>query len=417
MEQPRIEGPTMLAAGDLHHPDGPRQRLWWRLPAEWRDAVTAWADPFVVAFLFPIMQWRRDVMVDGVVSPSLLSNLERYMAIWQAWMPERYQPVAIHAREETEAPAPTEGEQTIVPFSCGVDSSFTLYRHHQGLAGRRTRRITGAMVMHGFDIWLDQKNAEGVYTGLLGGARNMLESLDVPRIPVASNFHEMQTTWAHSFGTHLVGGLRLLAGRFDATLIPNNIPYARLYMPWGSHPVSDPCLSSRHFQVIDDGGEAARFEKIQLIAQWPEAMRHLRVCFENPGSHANCCRCEKCLRTILSFRAAGVELPPAFLTDVSNRQIRRMRFHHEHNTRQWLEVARGAEERGLGGTDWVRAVQSAVRRSQRRWKWRRFKRTFVPLRNRIRRLFRGSPLSRRELAQLPAALRRPAANGTDHARV
>jgi hypothetical protein len=347
-----------------------------------------------------MMQWRRDVMVEGVVSPSLLLNLEQYMAIWGAWIPDRYGPVEIHAREEVEAPPPRERGQTIMPFSCGADSSFTLYRHHRGLVGRRTRHVAAAMVMHGFDIRLDQANAEGMYEGLLTGARAMAESVGVPCIPAASNFQELPTYRGHSFGTHLVSGLRLLAGRFDATLLPNDVAYPLMAVPWGSHPVSNPFLGSLHFPVIDDGGEAARCEKARLLAQWPEAMRHLRVCFENPGRHTNCCRCEKCIRTILSFRAAGVPLPPAFAGDVTNRQIRRVRFHQEQNAEHWLEIARGAAGRGMGSADWVRAVYAAIRHNERRERRRWLREMLMPLRNRIRRLSRGSPLSRRELAQL-----------------
>jgi len=127
-------------------------------------------------------------------------------------------------------------------------------------------------------------------------------------------------------------------------------------------------------------------------------MQYLRVCYENPGSHLNCCRCDKCIRTILSFRVAGVPLPPAFAKDVSNRQVRRKRLHGERSVRQWLEAARGAERRGLGGAGWVQAIHTAVRRNRRRWRLRRFTQPLIPLRNRIRKLFRGSPLSRRELA-------------------
>jgi hypothetical protein len=398
LEAPRVEGSMLIVAAIVEHPDGSRHRLWWQLPAQWRDAVTAWADPFVVAFVFLMMQWRRDVMVEGVVSPSLLLNLEQYMAIWGAWIPDRYGPVEIHAREEVEAPPPRERGQTIMPFSCGADSSFTLYRHHRGLVGRRTRHVAAAMVMHGFDIRLDQANAEGMYEGLLTGARAMAESVGVPCIPAASNFQELPTYRGHSFGTHLVSGLRLLAGRFDATLLPNDVAYPLMAVPWGSHPVSNPFLGSLHFPVIDDGGEAARCEKARLLAQWPEAMRHLRVCFENPGSHVNCCRCEKCLRTILSFRAVGAGLPPAFARDITNQQIHRLRFHYEHNARQWLEIVRGAQRTGLGESDWVRAIHAVIRRNRRRETWRRFKQPFVPLRDALRLLLRGSSLSRRKLA-------------------
>jgi hypothetical protein len=403
LEAPQVEGATLLAAAVLEHPDGTRHRLWWRFPAEWRDALTLWADPFLVGFLFPIMSWQRDVMIEGTVSPSLLLNLEQYMAMWRAWMPQRYQPVEIRAREETESPAPAEAGQTIMPFSCGVDSSFTLYRHCRRLVGRRTRRITAAMVMHGFDVWLDQPHAQPIYEGLLADARIMTGSMGVPCVSVASNFHELPTTWGDSFATHLVSGLRLLAGRFEAALVPNDVAYPRMGVVWGSHPICNLFLGSRHFQVIDDGGEASRCEKLPLLAQWPEAMRHLRVCYENGPSHVNCCRCEKCARTILSFRAVGAGLPPAFARDVTTRRIRRMRFHHEYNVGHWLEIVRGAECRGLGNAGWVRAIHTAIRRNRRRWWWRRCKRALVSAGGALRRLCRGSPAgSRRLVTQLRA---------------
>jgi hypothetical protein len=399
LEPWREQGDELVVAASLDDPQGNRHRLWWRLPVRWREALTPWADPFVVAFLIPMMRWRRDVFVEGAVSPSLLANIERLMALVGVWSQNGYQPIAISAAQEVECPAPRRRDQVVTTFSGGLDSCFTVYRHRRGLLARRNRNITAAVVMHGFDIWLDQDNAAGMYDGLLTDCRTMLDSLDVATIPMATNFHELPVVWGHSLVNHLVGALRLLAGGFDCALVANGIAYSRLGVRWGVHPLTLSFLDSDHFRVQDDGAEASRIEKIELLAQWPEAMRHLRVCFENPGSHANCCRCEKCIRTILAFRAAGVELPPAFARDVGNRQIRRVRFHHEYNTLHWLEVAGFAERRGLGGAGWVRAIHAAVRRNRRRWLWRRFTRAFVPLRNRIRKLFRGSPLSRKELAE------------------
>jgi hypothetical protein len=384
LERPKAEGPHVVLGAVLDGPDGQRHRLWWRLPGRWQGDLTPWADPFVVGLLFPMMQGHTDVVVDGAVSPSLLANLEQFMAIWQAWRPERYTAIQIRGREEVEASPPAERGQALMPFSCGVDSSFTLLRHRSASVGRCSQRITAGVVLHGFDIWLDQDNSQGMYDGLLQNARALLASRDVTCIPAASNFHELPTTWGDSFGTQLVSGLRLLAGRFDAALIANDVPYTRLGIVWGSHPVTYPFLASQHFKVIDDGGETLRFRKIQMLAQWPEAMRHLRVCFENPGSHANCCRCEKCIRTILAFRAAGVALPPAFSRDVENRQIRRTHFHHEYIVKHWQEILEGARGSGQEGADWVRAVRTAIARNQRRWWWRGIRRAVLPRKGRDR---------------------------------
>ena len=415
---PRTEGDVLELAASLKHPDGRCERLWWRLPTAWSDAVTTWADPFIVGLLFPIMQGGRDVQVEGRVSPSLAANLETLMGIWQEGFPDRYRAVRIRAAEEVEAPPPAVRGQTIVPFSCGMDSCFTVFRHSRGMMGPRNRTVTAGAVINGFDIRLDQENSRGMYQGLLAGARAILDSVGAACIPMSTNFHDMATTWKHSFGTHLVSGMHLLAGRFDATMVADDAPYANRGRAGGDRPVGDPLLGREHFDVCGDGAETARYEKAELLSQWPEAMQHLRVCFENPGSHANCCRCEKCLRTILSFRVSGCPLPPAFAQDVSDRQIRRVRFIHSESMASWWEdLAAVARERGFGDAPWGRAVSVAIRRNRRRWRLNRLKRPFIPVRNAVRLLFRGSTQSRREQAERAAAARRNMGKGAPRGSV
>ena len=398
LEPQLIEAGELTVAGRLEHPGGQTLRLWWRLPAEWAEGVTPWADPWVVGFIFPMMQWRRDVVVEGRVSPSLLANIETYMAIWRTWLPNLYQPVAIRGQEEAEPPPPAQPGRTLAPFSCGVDSSFTVFRHTRCHIGRRSRPVDTGVVMHGFDIWMDQPNADVMYRGLLERARAMLGSLAVACVPVSGNFHELPTRWKHSYATHLIATMRLLAGAFDTLLIPNCTRYQNLGGVIASHPVCNPYLGSASFRVLDDGGECHRVEKVTLLAQWPEAMRGLRVCFENPATDANCCRCDKCLRTILACRIAGVPRPEAFPENPSDACIRRARIHPRLNSETWEEYILRAEQRGLGRTGWARAMRSAVRRKRFRLAMAPLKRPFIPLRNRIRVLFRGSSASRRELA-------------------
>jgi hypothetical protein len=407
LEPWNVSGDTLEVAACLEQ-DGKTQRLWWRLPAQWQDAVTEWADPFVVGFMFPMMQCGGEVMVEGAVSPSLLKNLDQYAAIWHSWFPSRYQPVRIQAEKEIELPQPNDSPAAIVPFSCGVDSCYTVLRHHRGLMGRRNRKIGAAVIMHGFDIRLDENNASTMYAGLLAGAKAMLDSIDVPCIPVTSNFRELPMIWADGHGTQLTNGLMLFARQFGEAMIPNSTPFTAMVGPWGSHPACDPYLGSKHFPIADDAGENTRFEKIELLSQWPEAMKHLRVCHSNPGNYENCCRCEKCIRTILAFRMVGVLLPPAFKYDVSDRQIRNAKFDSELPFHLWIQLVRGLKELGMDKTSWGKAMCVAERRCRRRWRLQALKKPFVPLRNQLRKLFRGSTLSRRELA---SAKMQPGAGG------
>lgn len=329
LEPPQTQaiGIRRLAA-HLLEADGTSQRLWWEVPDTFADAITPSADPWLVGLMFPIMQRQRPVHVEGCVSPSLLQNLEHFMTVWRAWSDGKYHVVTLSADREAELPPVPEPGKTLVSFSCGVDSCFTAYRHMHGLAGRRSRKISAGVVQNGFDIWLDQEKAQDVYDGVERDARAFLSSLDLACIPLTTNFHDLRVLWRDAWGTQLVSGLSLLSGRYDTALIANDMPYAALSVPWAHHPLTTPMLGSKGFSLIDDGGEATRPEKVRVIANWKEAKERLRVCFgvNVPGKHENCCRCEKCIRTILSFRIAGHALPPTFKHDVTNDQIRSVRL-------------------------------------------------------------------------------------------
>lgn len=374
-------------------------RLWWSFPRAWASAMNGWADPWVIGLLFPMMACARrararvPVRIEGRVSPSLLENLENYMRIWQSWVPDHYFPVDFQPEQEIESP-PSSSAQVLTAFSGGVDSCYTVWEHVHGRGGRLNRTIGLAVIMHGFDVWLDYPNAAAIYAALRHGAQAQLRSVGIDSIPMVSNFHELPGIWGHSFGTQLVSGLHLLGGRFRGALIANNLKFNQPNVPWGSTPLIDRYLSSNAFPIMDYGGEAGRFEKLAALAHWPEALAHLRVCFANEGNAANCCRCEKCVRNIIACRIMGLGLPPAFARDVSDRQIAGMKFHTPLNLRLWEDLLTGARVHGKERESWARALQTAIRRGQRRLFWQGLKKPLIPMRNNIRRVFRGSAESR-----------------------
>lgn len=371
-------------------------RLWWRVPEQWESALTSRADPFVLGFIFPMMQWGGTAAVHGVVSPSLLRNLETFCAIWRCWNPDKYKPVTIRGQLEQEITSNQPRLQSVAPFSCGIDSSYTMFRHRRELMGRRNRLIGASVVMHGFDIWMNQKKAAEMYAGLLKRAETMLNSLEVPCIPMSSNFHDLPVTWGDAFGTHLASGLMLLSGTFSGALIPNDSHYSWGSQSWGSTPLTNPFMGSDGFAIADDGGEASRLEKLKLLAGWPEMRKYLRVCYSNPESDDNCCRCEKCMRTILAFRLAGYGRPEAFRQDVTMGQIRRVKLPEFLHEEMWMDLKNEADRQAATHLNIAKAIRSAFWRN----KWVRPNlQRFVPIRNLLRRMFRGSPLSRAQMAK------------------
>jgi hypothetical protein len=78
-----------------------------------------------------------------------------------------------------------------------------------------------------------------------------------------------------------------------------------LFKPHGSHPLLDPLYGSYHLAIKHDGISKSRFDKVLEISDWDSGLQVIRVCGPNwPGK--NCCKCEKCVRTMLELLAAGV---------------------------------------------------------------------------------------------------------------
>jgi hypothetical protein len=119
-------------------------------------------------------------------------------------------------------------------------------------------------------------------------------------------------------------------------------------------------------RIVHDGAEATRPEKVAVIADWPEACRYLRVCWESGDPARNCCRCEKCTRTILNFRAAGRPRPEAFPTDVDDATLRRVRLRHPAAVIGFRNILSLAERNNLGRERWVRLVRRALLRARLR---------------------------------------------------
>jgi hypothetical protein len=342
--------------------------LWFDVPAGQAEKITSNADPFLLGMLFLIMQDGAALRVRGTVSPSLLRNLDTFAGIWRAWYPDLYQPLNIHADVEQEAQSRQEQTAALISFSGGVDSCFSVMRHMHGDIGRRSQVISGAVFSHGFaDVPLGQ---DAVFDLCCQHNRELLGSLGIELIPVKTNILELplrgRHVWAHCHGCAIAAQLSLLANGFSCGLVPNSIPFNRIHMRYGSSPLITCWLSSGTFPLIDDGGDASRLQKTAALAHWPEALRHLRVCNTPTSSSLNCGVCEKCVRTILSFRVVGQGLPPCFGRDVSLDDISRLDVRYPSQHRILTAIIREAEIRGTGNEPWVKQLGKVLRRDRRR---------------------------------------------------
>lgn len=361
VKAPREEDGHIVLGADLRITGLSPFVLWYRVPVTCRDWLTESADPFVIALVFPMMAHCRQVRVQGRVSPSLLRNLEAFMSVWHAWAPAEYSPVHIVADTEAEPETTLADRPAIMSFSGGLDSAFTAFRHARGLVGRRTLAIRAGVFVRGFDIPLKREDA---FRAACAANEKMLGSLGMQHIPVATNYREMNIDWLDSHGAALAAVLALFQRQFSVGVFSASLPFAAAVVRWGTHPLTDPLLGSVAFPVYSDGAECRRVDKAEVVADWPEAMEHLRVCWEGPLDTPNCGRCEKCIRTILEFRIAGREPPLSLRREIPDHELRCLSLRSRAGLGAFRASARMARDRGHDAS-WVDAMDVAVERGER----------------------------------------------------
>ena len=293
----RTEDSTVVLRGRVDSEAGPLDdfAVWWRYPAGYADHISRTSNAFLAALLLPAMRLGEDLHVEGRICRSLMEHLSSYMEIVSRWWPQAFRPIRITAEECTETPE--GGALTGTFFSGGVDSFYTLLKQNEA--------ISHLIFIHGFDILLSQ---DALYAAALKGIENTAKALDKKVIAVSTNLIDLKyiVNWNHYNGPALISAALGLGGAFRKVFVPASF-YEKDLFPWGSHPLTDPLWSTDSLDIVHDGCEANRIEKIRRqIAGSRTALDNLRVCTVRHPTKTNCCVCEKCVRTMLNLKIAGV---------------------------------------------------------------------------------------------------------------
>ncbi|MFD7003213.1 hypothetical protein ACFWA5_44940 [Streptomyces mirabilis] len=359
----RTEGDGRLElACEVSHEDGsPTDILWYRVDARHESHLTDVMDPFLLAALFLAMRKGEDLHVEGSVTATLLENLEEFQAAWVQWRPDRYSVVGLSADREVPDRARSDARPAVQTFSGGVDSAFTTIRHVKKAAGRGSYDLTGAVMVHGFDIPLEERKA---YDALYARSVPLLQGVGVELLPVTTNFrklwHSDLSHWEDAFATGMASVLTLFSGKYEHGIVASSEPYGSLVLPWGSNPMTDWMLSGGRIRMHHDATGIERSDKVAGLARlWPEGADNLRVCWQGEQKDRNCCRCEKCIRTILNFKVSDSPLPRAFPHDVTPGQIRSLRGLAEAHVNPLRQILATARKRKVTA-EWVDALADCI---------------------------------------------------------
>ncbi len=356
--------------------------------------VASCGDPFVPAAVLPAMRGKFDIDIRCAISEDILLAAGRVQAIERAWH-SNWGMVKLNAATTIADPQRASTGAVAAFFSGGVDSFYTLQKHRN--------EITHLIFVSGFDVPLHRSALRQLITREL---RRTAEEIELPLIEVETNLREFSDSssfsWEDQHGAGLAAVAHFLAPSFDKVYIPSSYALPFLF-PYGSHPGLDPMWNSKSLELVHDGIEATRFDKIGALSSWDTAVRNLRVCWQLVEGQYNCCRCRKCLWTMALLRAHGVlGRAASFPVALDLRRLSEQGADATEHTYRLIQALAKVEQRG-DDPALAEALRNALnrkdsflgsfRRSARRQRvfvYERLKAMLRSYRNRIRSFFRAT---------------------------
>ncbi len=307
MEVTRIESRLGPEAGrcrleaDLVYGDGESETLWFEYPDAWYPELNLTGDPWLAALTPLALQLGEPLILPRPVDATLLRGLHQAAQVWRTWFPD-LAPFEIEADVRDDPPPPAT-VSTASLFSGGVDSWYAALINPDEAAAGKMPRIDTLLLAWGADLRLHQ-TAE--FRAVEAPIARVAAQLGFTFASVATNLRDTRwalTNWAeHSHGAFFAA-MAHGAGRFRHLIIPSSVTY-NFPKAWGSHPLTDPMLSSRAARIIYHAAEINRLAKVGFVSREPLALEQLRVCWRS-GTERNCGRCGKCLRTMIGLELHG----------------------------------------------------------------------------------------------------------------
>lgn len=303
----------------------------------------------------PAMQLNIPLVPTTSASQTFCKNLHSFSKIYSGWY-SRYHPLQIELNKSKSATAVKSGRIGVF-FSGGVDSFYTFLKHQP--------EITDLIYVHGYDLKLEDNFRR---TAISDMGKSIAEQTGTRFIEIETDCRDFLTKYgkwgAHVYGIALGIAGRALAGDIEKIFMASSFSLNEA-RPWGSHPETIPLLSDEKLQILYDGTEAKRMQKIQMIKDSQLVLDHLRVCWENKAGNYNCGTCEKCLRTMTALYAFDVlKHSKTFPHAIDERHIKNLYISHTRALRIFIHENLDLLERtGKRSSSVYKAWQQVLDRS------------------------------------------------------
>ena len=278
-------------------------------------------DAFVLLPLLLAMLHKQTLHIRGKISKRLYQNVKWYIQkIWSDFASD-LSPVKFIVDGLTKPPK-TRGKIIGASISCGVDSLSTVYDHFVRESDPDYR--INALFYFNCDIknhLADSSEQETIFQKLSENARRASDELGLPLYLMENNFHVFNQTFnkirnrwlsfvyvgAYSCILSLSNAISKYYFSSDRTYEElKNFPSHNKDMGSFCESYFVPLIGNERTELIIDGCQYRRVDKLKNIADWDIAKKYLNVCTGyNKRDGANCGVCSKCLRTLLPLEIMG----------------------------------------------------------------------------------------------------------------
>lgn len=270
---------------------GEKQQIFFRYPIKFKHFIRISADAFFPVLLLPAMHDNEELIIEPDLSQEIFENQNTIQDIYVNWFPNVFNKINIKVNKLVTYEK--SNNHTAQFFSLGIDSFYTLIKNNN----ENHRYI---IYMQGLELPLSRYK-QGQEKNVINELRNVEKNYNVTLIQGETNLRDLfDLDWAKYYdGAGLSATAHSLSNGFGKTYIPSSHSFRGLF-PFGSSFLTDNLWTSKNLEIFHDGSEVGRSEKIiDYITRDKYAYNNIRVCTENDGGNFNCCKCRKCLMTML----------------------------------------------------------------------------------------------------------------------
>ena len=295
--------------------DRPAQDVYFETTAEFADDLVPNPNSWLLASALAAMRYgEKRIAINAPISPEVKDGLINSMKCLINWHGGDRQVIPIEAPLEKEVLYTDKEPRAGALFSGGIDALAMVRDNHLNFGEGHPRRIKDGILVYG--VLEGENEYDPSFQNVVNAVDAMAKNVGIKLIQLNTNayahFRDLDSDfsfWRFEYhGSFLAGIAHAFAPRLSVASIASTYDFANLE-PWGSHPLLDPLYSTSNLHIRHENAALSRLEKTQLVGEWDEALKHLRVCNEKESysqGNYNCGNCEKCVRTMTAFLSLGL---------------------------------------------------------------------------------------------------------------